>query len=100
MKAASPNISYFLGRTGHRPVSSGHWPDEMGRRDLCSTMTECVPRALPSERRVAARHRRVACATYSSATATGAHGVARPTFAGARHPFAHLSVFICGYLRL
>ena len=60
----NPNSEVGMGSTGDPPVPSGHWPD--GTREDVGTETgsrksaDGFPR---SERRVAARHRPLACAT-------------------------------------
>jgi hypothetical protein len=55
------------GGTGNLPVPSGHWPNGTGSRLAMKIAFRKSPDAsLRSERRVAARNRRVACATQHS----------------------------------
>ena len=60
----NPNSEIGMGGTGDPPVPSGHWPDGRDRTLALKTEAWKIPGAFPrSERRVAARHRPVACAT-------------------------------------
>jgi len=53
-----------MGSTADSAVPSGHWPDGTGRASaLERAARKNVERFPCSERRVAARHRPVACAT-------------------------------------
>ena len=65
--AFNPNSEVGLGSTGDPPVPDGHWPDGTGRTLIPGNRRAepfaCFPH---SERRVAARHRPVACATHRS----------------------------------
>ena len=63
----NPNSEVGMGSTGDPPVPSGHWPD--GTRPTLELERDVRKSSCAfsrSERRVAARHRPVACATQQS----------------------------------
>ncbi len=58
------NFEILMGGTGDPPVPDGHWPDGTGRTLMSKTGAQNnLTRLSRFERRVAALHRPVACAT-------------------------------------